>query len=403
MDFVIVNNGIQIEDGGLSIAWIAIKILILLVGIIFVISSLPSILKKKPVEDPTVNHPFIMVASGIFWFVVGLFTPLGTEKTSIFLDGISQEITVTKESTKFKIPLSEFQFLLVLPGSAFVEEEEEDSSKQNPDSETKHISLLTSYGFELELGSLETTNRNQNLRALSGLLKLPVISSISEIPSKVLSKTSTERKLDFVNSGRKVQGEWDWVPSPSVPYILGSTMIFLYGLCLVYYFFRLAPAKKFPSFTQILWGMVFIFFSGFILYVTVIYGWGRNRISIGEERLDRVFSVFGYPISSQSVLKKSFGTLYLNYPLGKDDQCLLYLVLQSEKFESQWTRIYETKWENMYRFDEPNLFFKMNVCSLTIAKRLQLMKDIYQFSSTNDGDADVLPSQRVKEKESHSY
>ncbi|TGL88224.1 hypothetical protein EHQ68_10385 [Leptospira congkakensis] len=400
MNFVILNNGIQIEDGGVSIAFIAIKVFLLLVGSIFILFALPSLIKKKPVEDPNFNHPFIMFVSGIFWFTVGLLIPLGTEKTSIFLDRVSRKITITKESTNLQIPFSEFQFFIVLPDSAFVEEEED--TKPKPDSETKHISLLTSYGFELELGSFESNKQNQNVKALVTLLGLPVLNSISEIP-KGIAERSKQRKLDFNTRERKIQTEWDWVPVPSILYLLGSAIVFLYGVCLVYYFLRLAPAKKFPSFTQILWGVVFIFFSGFILYITIIYGWGRNRVSIGKERLDREFSVFGYPLSVQSVPKKSFGSLYLSYPLGKDDQCILYLVLQSEKFENQWVRIYETKWENMYRFDEPNLFFKMKVCDLTLTKRLQLMKDIHEFSLTEGNDRNFFPSESKKEKTPNSY
>ncbi|TGL41493.1 hypothetical protein [Leptospira perdikensis] len=403
MNLVILNNGIQMEDGGLSFVWIAAKVFILLVGSVFILFSLPSFLKKKPVEDPTFNHPFMMLVSGIFWFVVGLFTPLGTEKTSILLDGVSREITVTKESTKFKIPFSEFQFLLLLPDSAFLEEEDVDTSKPKPDPKIQHISLLTSYGFELELGSLEPTNQKQNLKSLVSLLGLPVLNHIAEIPSRILLEKSKQRKFGLGISRKEIQPEWDWVPDPSVLYLLGSTVVFLYGLCLVYYFFRLAPAKKFPSYSQILWGTVFIFFSSFILYITIIYGWGRNRVLISEEKLNREFTVFGFSLSAQSVPKDSFGTLYLNYPLGKEDQCILYLVLRSEKFEDQWTRIYETKWESMYRFDEPNLFFKMNVCNLTLTKRLELMKDIYQFSLSDDNEKTFLPSQTKKEKETNTY
>ncbi|MCW7470818.1 hypothetical protein [Leptospira kanakyensis] len=401
MDFAILNNGIQIEAGGVSFAFIAIKILLLLVGSIFVLFSLPGLPGKKPVEDPTFNHPFIMFVSGIFWFTVGLLTPLGTDKTSIFLDGVSKEVSITKESTNFKIPFSEFQFLILLPNSAFVAEEDDTQSKS--DSETKHISLITSYGFELELGSLDSMSQNQKLNALVTLMNLPIIRSISEIPKKIRSEPSKLSEFNLSSSGRKIQFEWDWMPVPSFLYLLGSGIIFLYGICLVYYFLRLAPAKKFPSFSQLLWGIVFIFFSSFILYISLIYGWGRNQVWIGEESFKREFSLFGISISSQVVPKKSLGSLYLNYPIGKEDHCLLYLLYQSEKYQTQWERIYETKWESIYRFDEPNLFFKMKVCDLTVENRLRLMKDIYQFSLTDSSDTGSSPSEIGKEKESNSY
>ncbi|TGN18196.1 hypothetical protein [Leptospira idonii] len=360
MDFQITQDTIRFTSEGFSFWFLCLKLLLCLGGIVFLLFGISRRNSEEEHRESgsAVNHPLILIPSGIFWFLVGVWIPAFGDVNVLSLDSSKQIVFLQIGEDTLSIPLSDIRSVFVLSPPETLEE---DASEQG----TPSLSLLTREGMEIVLGNLLFSQRKQIISQLDTSLDVPFVYDWNKIPIPDLLSGAGTKEVVW-GSNQNLRGNWF------------GLVFSLYCCSLVYYFSVLRPRYEGHSFSGVAMILGSICFSLFVFYFSLKALFASYQLTIAKETIDLRVRMFGAVVEEVRIDKSQLAGTYLPVILDGNSNCQMYFLLKHPTLKETYQTILEDRWKGSFRFDEPGKFYKLDLCALPLSERHSLLKQLYR-------------------------